>query len=201
MNATYEHPSLSMRVTPEQRDRAESWLKDAYAEGRISEDDFDQRIGQVISAVTRKELNQAFYCLVQIPTSSKALGLHPAYQPLVPPEARQRAGRGVAGLAHLSAFFLWLLGPGLVFALSTPGTYARREAAKAFNFQLIAAVAFVVVGMLAGITELDVFTWLLPFMGLGWFILTILGGAKALQGEDWKNPVKHVIKLEVLSEK
>jgi uncharacterized Tic20 family protein len=96
---------------------------------------------------------------------------------------------------------LWLLGPGLVFALSTPGTYARREAAKAFNFQLIAAVAFVVVGMLAGITGLDVFIWLLPFMGLGWFILTILGGAKALQGEDWKNPVKHVIKLEVLSEK
>jgi uncharacterized Tic20 family protein len=201
MNATYEHPSLSMRVTPEQRDRAEAWLKDAYADGRISEDDFDQRIGQVISAVTRKELNQAFYGLVQIPTSSKALGLHPAYQPLVPPEARQRAGRGVAGLAHFSAFFLWLLGPGLVFALSTPGTYARREAAKAFNFQLIAAVAFVVVGMLAGITGLDVFTWLLPFMGLGWFILTIMGGAKALQGEDWKNPVKHVIKLEVLSEK
>ena len=201
MNATYEHPSLSMRVTPEQRDRAEAWLKDAYAEDRISEDDFDQRIGQVISAVTRKDLNQAFYGLVQIPTSSRALGLHPAYQPLVPPEARQRAGRGVAGLAHFSAFFLWLLGPGLVFALSTPGTYARREAAKAFNFQLIAAVAFVVVGMLAGITGLDVFSWLLPFMGLGWFILTILGGAKALQGEDWKNPVKHVIKLEVLSEK
>ena len=201
MNATYEHPSLSVRVTPEQRDRAEAWLKDAYAESRISEADFDQRIGQVISAVTRKELNQAFYGLVQIPTSSKALGLHPAYQPLVPPEARQRAGRGVAGLAHFSAFFLWLLGPGLVFALSTPGTYARREAAKAFNFQLIAAVAFVVVGMLAGITGLDVFTWLLPFMGLGWFILTIMGGAKALQGEDWKNPVKHVIKLEVLSEK
>jgi uncharacterized Tic20 family protein len=201
MNATYEHPSLSMRVTPEQRDRAEAWLKDAYAEARISEDDFDQRIGQVISAITRKDLNQAFYGLVQIPTSSRALGLHPAYQPLVPPEARQRAGRGVAGLAHFSAFFLWLLGPGLVFALSTPGTYARREAAKAFNFQLIAAVAFVVVGMLAGITGLDVFSWLLPFMGLGWFILTILGGAKALQGEDWKNPVKHVIKLEVLSEK
>jgi uncharacterized Tic20 family protein len=201
MNATYEHPSLGMRVTPEQRDRAEAWLKDAYAESRISEADFDQRIGQVISAVTRKELNQAFYGLVQIPTSSKALGLHPAYQPLVPPEARQRAGRGVAGLAHFSAFFLWLLGPGLVFALSTPGTYARREAAKAFNFQLIAAVAFVVVGMLAGITGLDVFSWLLPFMGLGWFVLTILGGAKALQGEDWKNPVKHVIKLEVLSEK
>ncbi len=38
-------------------------------------------------------------------------------------------------------------------------------------------------------------------MVLGWFVLTIVGGAKALQGEDWRNPVKRVVKLEVLSEK
>jgi hypothetical protein len=46
-----------------------------------------------------------------------------------------------------------------------------------------------------------VFGWLLPLMFVGWFILTIVGGAKALQGDDWKNPVKHVIKLEALSER
>ena len=126
MNATYEHPSLQMHVTPEQRDRAESWLKEAYADGRISESEFDHRIGQVLSAVTRKELNEAFFGLVQVPTPSRALGVHPAYQPLVRPETRQQAGRGAAGVAHFSVFFLWLFGPGLVFALSTPGTYARR---------------------------------------------------------------------------
>jgi hypothetical protein len=38
-------------------------------------------------------------------------------------------------------------------------------------------------------------------MGLSWFILTIVGGAKALQGENWRNPVRKVAKLEVLSEK
>jgi len=42
---------------------------------------------------------------------------------------------------------------------------------------------------------------LFGLLALGWFILTVVGGAKALQGEDWKNPVKNVIKLEVLSEK
>ena len=73
MNAIYEHPSLSMHVTPEQRDRAESWLKDAYADGRISEPEFDRRIGQILTAVTRKELNEAFYGLVQVPSSSRAL--------------------------------------------------------------------------------------------------------------------------------
>jgi uncharacterized Tic20 family protein len=201
MNAIYEHPSLSMHVTPEQRDRAESWLKDAYADGRISEPEFDRRIGQILTAVTRKELNEAFYGLVQVPSSSRALGIHPAYKPLVRPETRQQAGRGVAAVAHFSVFFLWLFGPGLVYALSTPETYARREAAKSFNFQLISSIAFVLVAILGGITNLDIFGWLLPFMGLGWFILTIVGGAKALQGDDWRNPVKNVIKLEVLSEK
>ena len=201
MSPTYEHPSLKMFITPEQRDRAESWLKEAYADGRITELEFDSRIGQVITAETRKDLNEAFYGLVQVPTGSTALGLHPAYQPLIRPETRQQAGRGVAGFAHFSVFFLWLLGPGLVFALSTPGTYARREAAKAFNFQLISFVAFVVMGILTGVTGFDILEWLFPFMGLGWFILTIVGGAKALQGENWRNPVKSVVKLEVLSEK
>ena len=107
----------------------------------------------------------------------------------------------MAAFAHFSAFLLWLFGPALVYALSTPGTYARREAAKAFNFQLIALVAFVVVGMLGGITGLDIFGWLMPFMGLGWLVLTIVGGAKALQGENWKNPVRRVVPLQVLSEK
>ena len=100
MNAIYEHPSLKMQVTPEQRDRAESWLKDAYADGRISESEFDRRIGQVLTADTRKELNEAFYGLVQIPTPSRALGAHPAYQPLVRPETREQAGRGAAAVAQ-----------------------------------------------------------------------------------------------------
>jgi len=201
MNAIYEHPSLKMHVTTEQRDRAESWLKEAYADGRISELEFDQRIGQVLSAVSRKDLNEAFYGLVQVPTPSRALGVHPAYQPLVRPETRQQAGRGVAGFAHFSVFLMWLFGPGLVYALSSPGTYARREAAKAFNFQLISTIAFFTMLIIGGITNSDLVGGLFGLLALGWFILTVVGGANALQGEDWKNPVKNVIKLEVLSEK
>ena len=44
MSSIYEHPSLHMSVTPDQRDRAESWLKDAYADGRVSESEFDERM-------------------------------------------------------------------------------------------------------------------------------------------------------------
>lgn len=190
-----------MHVTPEQRDRAESWLKEAYAEGRVSEDDFDRRIGQVLGAVTRKDLNEAFYGLVQVPVPSQALGVHPAYQPMIRPEVRIQAGRGAASFAHFSALFMWLFGPALVYALSRAGSYARREAAKAFNFQLVSAIAFTLVVVTWGITEFAVFNWIFPLMFVGWLVLTIVGGAKALQGEDWKNPVKQVLKLEVLSEK
>ena len=201
MNAAYEHSSLKLHVTAEQRDRAEAWLKDAYADGRVSADEFDRRMGQILGAVTRKDLNEAFYGLVSVPLPSQAMGVHPAYQPMIRPEVRQQAGRGTAGFAHFSALFTWLIGPGVVFALSRPGSYTRREAAKAFNFQLIAAIAFVVVAIVGGITHLSVFDWIMPLMWLGWLVLTIVGGAKALQGENWKNPVKQVLKLEVLSEK
>ena len=201
MNSIHEHPSLKMYVTPEQRDRAESWLKEAYADGRMSEAEFDSRIGQVLSAETRKELNEAFYGLVQIPTPSRALGIHPAYQPLVRPQTRQQAGRGAAALAHFSSLFFWLAGPALVFAFSTPGSYPRREAAKAFNFQLITSTAFILAAIVGGITELDIFGFLMSALFLLWLVLTIVGGAKALQGDNWRNPVKSVVKLEVLSEK
>ncbi|GAA3602672.1 DUF1707 and DUF4870 domain-containing protein [Microlunatus ginsengisoli] len=201
MNAAYEHPSLRLTVTTEQRDRAEAWLKDAYADGRVSEAEFDQRMGQVLGAVTRKDLNEAFYGLVTVPVPSQALGVHPAYQPIIRPEVRQQAGRGTAGFAHFSALFSWIVGPAIVFALSRPGSFTRKEAAKAFNFQLIAMIAFVVVAIVGGITGLSIFDWIMPLMWLGWLVLTIVGGAKALQGENWRNPVKQVLKLEVLSEK
>jgi uncharacterized Tic20 family protein len=201
MNAAYEHPSLKLQVTAEQRDRAEAWLKEAYASGRIGEDELDRRMGQVLGAVTRRDLNEAFYGLVSVPAPSQALGAHPAYQPMIRPEIRQQAGRGAAGFAHFSGLFTWVIGPGLVFALSPTGSYQRREAAKAFNFQLIAAICLVVVGIVAGITNLSIFNWILPLMWLGWVVLTIVGGAKALQGSDWRNPVRQVLKLEVLSEK
>jgi uncharacterized Tic20 family protein len=201
MTAYYQHPSLTMHVTPEQRERAEHWLQEAYADGRVSEDEFDQRIGQVLSAVTRRDLNDAFYGLVEVPPVSRALGVHSAYQPMIRPETSAQVGRGAAGLAHFSVFFLWLLGPALMYAASTAGSYARREAAKAFNFQFVSFLAFMGVGILSAVVPGDGGDWIFPVMAIAWFLLTIVGGAKALQGDDWRNPVRSVLRLQVLREK
>lgn len=201
MSATFEHPSLRLPVTDEQRDRAEHWLQEAYADGRITSEEFDHRIGQVLGAATRKELNEAFYGLVQVPASSQALGVHPAYRPLVPPATKQQAGRGVAGVAHFSALLTSIFGPLMVFALSPQGSYPRKEAAKAFNFQLVALVSWIGLMVVGGITGLGIFDFLIGLAFLGWVVLTVVSGAKALQGDDWTNPVKKVVKIEALSEK
>ena len=197
----YPHPTLQMSVTPEQRERAVSWLQQAYAEDRIGESELDWRLGQVLEADNRRDLNQAFYGMVEVPVASRAMGLHPAYQPLVRPEVRQQVGRGAAGFAHFSVFLLWLVGPLMVFGLSAPGSYARREAAKAFNFQLVSFLLLVATGIVSSIFPGDGFDPVFAFMLLGWFVLTIVGGAKALQGEGWRNPVTRALKLQVLSEK
>ena len=197
----YQHPTLQMSVTPEQRDRAVSWLQEAYAEDRIGESELDWRLGQVLEANDRRELNQAFYGIVEVPVAARALNLHPAYQPLVRPEVRQQAGRGAAGFAHFSVFVLWLLGPLVVFGLSAPGSYARREAAKAFNFQLLSFLLLAGGAVVNAILPGDGFNSILGLMGVAWFVLTIVGGAKALQGDDWRNPATRALKLRVLSEK
>lgn len=201
MSATFEHPSLRLPVTDEQRDRAEHWLQEAYADGRISSEEFDHRIGQVLGASTRKDLNEAFYGLVQVPSSSRAMGVHPAYQPMVRPETRQQAGRGVAGVAHFSALLTSIFGPLVIFALSPQNSYPRKEAAKAFNFQLVSLVSWIGLMVVGGITGLGIFDFLIGLAFLGWVVLTVVGGAKALQGDDWTNPVKKVVKIEALSEK
>jgi uncharacterized Tic20 family protein len=201
MSATFEHPSLHLPVTEDQRDRAEHWLQEAYADGRVTSEEFDRRIGQVLGAGTRKELNEAFYGLVQVPTSSRAMGVHPAYQPLVGQQTKQQAGRGVAGVAHFSALLTSIFGPLLIFALSPQGSYPRKEAAKAFNFQLVALVGWIGLLVLQGVTGLGIFNFLVGLATIGWVVLTVLGGAKALQGDDWTNPVKKVVKVEALTEK
>lgn len=195
----FEHPSLRQRVTEEQRDRATSWLQEAYADGRLSEDDFDQRIGQVIGADTRRDLNAAFYGLVSVPMTSQALGVHPAYQPVT--AQTQKIGRGAAAFAHFSALLTWIFGPLLVYLTSSRGTYARREAAKAFNFQVTAALAFIVGGIVTMILPNHIDNIVMPIIWLGWLLGTIIGGARAAQGEDWTNPVKKVLRFEILSEK
>ena len=112
MNTMYEHPSLKMHVTPEQRDRAE-----CLAEGRLRRrPDQRGRVRPPDRPGPRRRHPQGSQRGLLRPRAgaapSQALGVHPAYQPMVRPEVRQQAGRGAAAFAHFSVFFFWILGSG-----------------------------------------------------------------------------------------
>ncbi|MBO0811113.1 MAG: DUF1707 and DUF4870 domain-containing protein [Microlunatus sp.] len=215
MPASYEHPSLSTLVTQEQRDRAADYLKAAYAEGRISEAEFDRRIGQVLASATRKDLNEAFYGLVE-PPSSRSLydtpnpyassynSYHPSYGSSLsrsPSGYPAQQGSPGGALAHFSGLFTSVVGPGIGYAVSSPGSVARKESAKAFNFQLVALIGLVVGGVLQGITHSGVIGFIVGLGWVAWVVLSILGGVKAARGENWNNPVTKAVKLHVLPEK
>ncbi len=47
----------------------------------------------------------------------------------------------------------------------------------------------------------DILDFLSPLLFVGGLVLTVVGGAKAAQGADWRNPVTSAIKLGVLPER
>lgn len=179
-------------VTEAQRNRGIDYLQQAYADGRLTGYEFDQRVGIVLGARTRAEMNVAFQGLARIPSGRGAT-------PFVP---RSSASTGVgaragAGLAHLSATVSGPVGPAIAYGLTARGGYARREAAKAFNFQVVTLVIAVAAKVLLGGPVLGM---VMALGTLGWLVLTLTGTARAFAGEDWGNPVTAHLPVRFLDE-
>ncbi|WP_203567051.1 DUF1707 and DUF4870 domain-containing protein [Aestuariimicrobium ganziense] len=198
-HVTRSHPNLTLRVTEAQRDRALAYLQGAYADGRLSADELDHRIGQALVAETRAELNAAFSGLVQIPLSSAAVGAHPAYAPLVNQHRDGTAGRVTATLGHLSALGTSIVGPGLVYAVTAKDSYAKLEAAKAFNFQV--TMLGLIIGSAIFLEWLPFHGALMALLGISWLVFTVVGGLRASNGEEWTNPINRVLPVRVLEDR
>lgn len=110
---------------------------------------------------------------------------------LVPPTG-QSSSNGIAVLAHISGMFTWIVGPAVFYAIARPGSLVRKEAAKAFNYQLVAGLLFVAASIVFGVLNLG---GAVALLWLGWFGLTIVGAAKAGSGQDWTNPVNKYTKF------
>ena len=92
-----ERPEI--RASDSERERVVTFLRDQTAEGRLTADELDDRVGRAYAAVTRGELQRLVRDLPDPP-----LRRHPARQ-------RRRPGRGVVvvGMAGLVAMRLpWL---------------------------------------------------------------------------------------------
>ena len=108
-----------MRASDRDRDSARGLLQAAYAEGRLTRDEFDDRSGQVLRAQTYQQL-QAL--TADLP--GHALGAQPQY-PLQYAAPRRTNGLAVASLAcGVGQIFFWFLAaiPAVVL-----GHMARRQ--------------------------------------------------------------------------
>lgn len=192
---TYDPLSLQEeRIAPQDRQQAEASLRQWHREGRITAAELDQRLGQVFLADSPLDLTIALQG--PLPQPSFALS-----GPVVDGRRSMHETSLGGALAHFSPFVLWLFGPLLFWAVSPRGSNTRREAAKAFNFQLVFWVASVVIGIVAGILLGDASGVVTRVVTALWVVLTIIGGVKAAKGVDWTNPVRRVAPWEVLSER
>lgn len=194
--------SLDWAVTPDQRARAEDYLQRAYADGRLSGEEFDRRIGTALSATTRRELNQAFDGLARIPSDAPGNLRSPYGLATTGSHSRtvQRRPEATAAgaAAHFSGAFTWLIGPAIVAAATRPGTPAHRQAAKAFNATVsFTAIAGVMSVLQAVIHPLNMVTGLVVML---WFVFMIVGGVKAANGEEWTNPFTRVLPIRALDD-
>ncbi len=196
-----EQPSLDWAVTPDQRARAEDYLQRAYADGRLSGEEFDHRIGIALSATTRRELNSAFEGLARIPTSPGQYRSGYGLAPMNPYASQiQRNPEATPGgaVAYFSGAFTWLIGPGIAAAVTPAGSPAHRQAAKAFNATVsFTAMAFVLSVLQNVIHPLNMVSGL---VGVMWFVFMIVGGVKAANGEDWTNPFTRVLPIRILDD-
>lgn len=241
-------------VDEPRRQRAESLLMEAFADGRLREAEFERRYQQVVAATSNSDVDAATEGVAPKPVNpldmsdnstdsfpeypgTRAAGspygpaptgtvqdspyAHPYQSPyastpygqspapygtgtrLVPHAVAPAGGadKATGAMAHFIALFSGFIGPGIVFAATKPGSTGRKEAAKAFNFQVVALLALIVAGIVSGFLP-DFFDRIIfPVVWLGWLLGTVVGGAKAAQGEDWQNPVNKVVKLKILSDK
>jgi uncharacterized Tic20 family protein len=192
-------------VSKQDRDGAEQRLREAHRLGRIDSAEFEARLSQVITAERLDELAAA----VDGPLPAAASHYYPyrGDEPARPVSGavlptRTGADRSttMAAVAHLSPFLFWLFGPLVVWAVSPADSYAKREAAKAFNWQLLAFLVGIAAGAVGSLLPGDG-NPIAQIWTVIWVLLTVLGAVGAARGNDWRNPVRALVPWEVLPER
>lgn len=177
--------------------RAKVLVQEAYVAGVLSKDEFDARIDRIAAATGRLDLDAAVRGLR--PAPMPAAPMLPATYAWASTSLEPRRNTGVGAFAHFSVFLGWIFGPLVTYAFAERGSFGRREAAKAFNWQLTSLVIFSLLGFVSGALHLS--DAVMPLVSLVWFVLTIVGGVKAAQGIDWNNPVMRFVPFKVIDER
>ncbi|GAT68355.1 tic20-like family protein [Planomonospora sphaerica] len=178
-----------LRVSNQDREQVVEHVKAAYAEGRLDELEFDDRLERAMTARVHGDL---------IPIMQELYGSRPPLPAPYPPQVRPAPGpahhgrpqartggdRVGAAAAHLLPLAgLFVLGPlVMLFAAGRTSPYIRRHAVEALNFHLTLIGATIVLAITF------VGAVLVPLLWVGGVVLSVVGGLAALGEGDFRYP-------------
>ncbi|MQA94286.1 MAG: DUF1707 domain-containing protein [Streptosporangiales bacterium] len=175
-----------MRVTHADRDVVVGLLKDAYSEGRLEHEEFDERVSRALRARTQSDLEPL---LTDLETAEGEVSVRPA---TAAPAATRPAGeeRAWAAAAHLLGYPLLPLGPLLVLlARGDTSPFVRRHAVEALNMQLTFLIATLTLPIIVVVTiGLGALAYVL--LALSWVLLPLLGAGLAALGAPMSYPLR-----------
>ncbi|WP_393916518.1 DUF1707 and DUF4870 domain-containing protein [Halostreptopolyspora alba] len=170
-----------LRLTHADRDAVAHLLKEAYAEGRLDTDEFEERLEAAMGAKVHGDLEPLLSDL--IPEGTPVHSPPAAQQPSSPPSSSERV---TALIGHYSGYFVSALGPLAVLLINgNSSAFVRRHVVEALNFQLTFIVGSMVLWFFSWLV-LPLVAW--GFMLLGWMFLPMVAGLVAVFGGRWKYP-------------
>ncbi|GAA1894070.1 DUF1707 and DUF4870 domain-containing protein [Actinomadura bangladeshensis] len=154
-----------LRVSDAEREPVIQRLQDAYAEGRLDEDEFDMRVQLAITAKTRNDLGAV------------VRDLEPVRKAQVAVPAETGEDRMLAAAAHAVAVPTLFVGPLVLMLVSGKRSeYVRRQAAEAVNFQLTLLLLTIVTFGVGGVVY-----------AVAW-VLSAVAAVFALTGQTFRYP-------------
>lgn len=176
MSTTVVPQAPGLRCTHADRDRVVELLKNAYAEGRLDQAEFDARFDQAMNARTYADLDLVLTDLLPgvsapgAPVASTA----PARPPSDPPTTEERL---LAALAQATTYIPILVGPAiLLFTVGKRSEFVRHHAAGALNLQITMLLLTVVTLGVGGLVY-----------SLAWILATAFA-VVALAGSPLRQP-------------
>lgn len=173
-----------LRTSQAERENVVEQLSNAFADGRLDQQEFDRRMHEAMTARTHADLAPL---LADLPITGPAPT--PMPPPMPTPPAPTANDRTLGALCHLSALFASFVGP--LILLLTAGrdsAFVRNQAAESLNFQLTFMLANVMLVPVAVLT-LGLGALLYIPLGIGWFVLVLIGSATPILGRAYRYPL------------
>ncbi|RCV49152.1 DUF1707 and DUF4870 domain-containing protein [Marinitenerispora sediminis] len=177
-----------LRVTHADRDAVADRLKEAYADGQLDHEEFEERLDLAMGAKTRGELQPLLLDLTLERPSGGAAPASPFAAGTAEPEPEREERLWALG-THLSGYLTLALGPLVVLLVKgNTSPYLRRQAMEALNYQLNFLIASILLPIIAVLT-LGIGLVVYLFMAFGWAVLPAIAGIAGALGYNWRYPL------------